>query len=52
MAVPIEPGANRIDVTWRTTPDQGAGIVLSLCGLAITLALSWSERRREEVPVP
>ncbi|HET7347484.1 MAG TPA: 6-pyruvoyl-tetrahydropterin synthase-related protein, partial [Acidobacteriaceae bacterium] len=30
MAIPIEPGANHIDVTWRTTPDQGAGIVLSL----------------------
>ena len=52
MAVPIEPGANHIDVTWRTTRDQWAGIVLSLCGVAITLALSWSERRRKEVPVP
>ncbi|HKO10761.1 MAG TPA: hypothetical protein VJV22_02250, partial [Acidobacteriaceae bacterium] len=52
MAVPIQPGPNHIEVTWRTTRDQGAGIVLSLCGVAVTLALSWSERRRKEVPVP
>ena len=51
MAVPVEAGVNRIDVTWRTTRDQSAGILLSLCGVAVTLALGWSERRRKEVPV-
>ncbi|HLJ77923.1 MAG TPA: 6-pyruvoyl-tetrahydropterin synthase-related protein [Acidobacteriaceae bacterium] len=52
MAVPVEPGSNHIDVTWRTTGDQWAGIVLSLCGLAVTLAWNWIERRRKGNPVP
>lgn len=51
MAVPVSAGENQIDVRWRTTWDQWAGIVLSLCGLAVTLALNWSERRKR-VPVP
>lgn len=47
MAIPISAGANHIDVTWRTTPDQGAGILLSLCGAAITLAWRWTEKAQE-----
>lgn len=52
MAIPVEAGTNHIDVTWRTTGDQSAGIVLSLGGLAFTLAWNWVERRRKGNPVP
>lgn len=52
MVIPVEAGVNRIDVTWRTTGDQRAGIVLSLCGLAVTLAWNWAERRRRGNPLP
>lgn len=52
IAIPIEAGTSHIDVTWRTTGDQWAGIVLSVCGLAITLAWNWIERRRRGNPVP
>lgn len=52
MVIPIVKGANHIDVTWRTTGDQWAGILLSLCALAFTLALNWTERRRRGNPVP
>jgi hypothetical protein len=45
MAVPVESGANRLDVRWRTTWDQWAGIWVSLGTLAVTLAWSWIERR-------
>ncbi|HKR26411.1 MAG TPA: 6-pyruvoyl-tetrahydropterin synthase-related protein [Acidobacteriaceae bacterium] len=52
MAIPVEAGSSHIDVTWRTTRDQWFGIVLSLCGLAVTLAWNWIERRRRGNPVP
>lgn len=46
LAVPVQAGTNRIDVRWRTTADQGTGILLSLGALAVTLALIWKGRRR------
>jgi hypothetical protein len=49
MAIPIEAGTNRIDVQWRITNDQWAGIGLSLVALAATLARSWKGRRRLDV---
>ena len=49
MAIPIEAGMNRIDVRWRITNDQWAGIGLSLLALAATLACSWKARRRLDV---
>jgi hypothetical protein len=49
MAIPIEAGTNRIDVQWRITNDQWAGIGLSLLALAATLACSWKGRRRLDV---
>jgi hypothetical protein len=49
MAIPIEAGTNRIDVQWRITNDQSAGIGLSLVALAATLARSWKGRRRLDV---
>jgi uncharacterized membrane protein len=49
MAIPIEAGTNRIDVQWRITNDQSAGIGLSLLALAATLACSWKGRRRLDV---
>jgi hypothetical protein len=52
MAIPVEAGANHIDVTWRTTGDQWMGIVLSLIGLAVTLAWNWIEKRKKGNPVP
>ena len=52
MAIPVEAGANRIDVRWCITEDQWAGIGISLGALAITLTLSWTERRKaREVPL-
>jgi uncharacterized membrane protein len=41
MAVPVEAGANLVEVRWRTTGDQWAGIWVSLGALAVTLAWSW-----------
>jgi hypothetical protein len=38
MAVPIDAGTNRIDVRWKITSDQWAGILLSIVALAITFA--------------
>ncbi|MGD0366059.1 MAG: 6-pyruvoyl-tetrahydropterin synthase-related protein [Acidobacteriaceae bacterium] len=49
IAIPIEAGANHIDVRWRFTIDQWAGIGLSLGALAITLAFGWKGRRRLDV---
>jgi hypothetical protein len=46
MAVPVAAGVNQIDVRWRTTRDQWAGIWMSLAALAITLAVSWADRRK------
>ncbi len=46
MVIPVEAGANEIDVRWRRTSDQWAGDGVSLAALAITLALAWLERRR------
>ncbi|HUB18928.1 MAG TPA: 6-pyruvoyl-tetrahydropterin synthase-related protein [Acidobacteriaceae bacterium] len=45
LVVPIAAGTTRIDIRWRITPDQAAGIALSLVALAITLALAWKGRR-------
>jgi hypothetical protein len=49
MAIPVEAGTNHIDVRWRITTDQWAGIGLSLGALAITLAFGWKGRRRLDV---
>ena len=46
MAIPIAAGTNHIDVRWRTTGDQWAGIGISLAALAITLVLWLKGRRR------
>jgi hypothetical protein len=45
MAVPVEAGASRIDVRWRTTGDQWAGIWISLGALAWLPAWGWIARR-------
>jgi hypothetical protein len=58
MAVPVDRGENRIEVRWRTTADQQAGIGISLLALAVTLALGWGttrgirKRKAQKVPVP
>ncbi|MGB9028820.1 MAG: hypothetical protein WCC27_01770, partial [Acidobacteriaceae bacterium] len=49
MAIPIEAGTSHIDVRWRITGDQWAGIGLSLAALAITLVLWLKGRRRLDV---
>ncbi len=49
MLIPLDPGVNRIEVRWRLTADQWAGIGVSLSALAITLGLGWKERRRLDV---
>jgi hypothetical protein len=46
MSIPLEAGANQIDVRWRRTTDQWAGDGVSLGALAITLTLGWLERRK------
>jgi hypothetical protein len=46
MAIPVEAGANEIDVRWRRTSDQWAGDAVSIVSLAITLALVLNGRRR------
>jgi hypothetical protein len=46
IVIPVEAGANRIDVRWRVTRDQWAGYGVSLAALAITLTFSWKGRRR------
>ncbi len=48
MVVPIAPGTNRIEVRWRLTQDQTAGILLSLAAFAITLALAWKGRANSD----
>jgi hypothetical protein len=49
MAVPVEAGANLLDVRWRTTRDQWAGIWMSLVTLVLILAASWIAARRPGV---
>lgn len=46
IMIPIPPGANRIDIRWRITPDQSAGLALSILALAITLVCWWRGRSR------
>jgi len=48
IAIPVKPGVNRIDVRWRTTADQWAGIALSSAALVILVVLlgRLSGRRR------
>ncbi len=52
MAIPVTAGVNQIEVEWRKTSDQWAGIELSAASLAITLILAWTERRKtRELPI-
>jgi uncharacterized membrane protein len=52
MVIPVQAGANRIDVRWRRTTDQWLGDGVSLGALAITLTLAWMGRRKtREVPI-
>jgi hypothetical protein len=44
MAVPVEAGANAVEVRWRTTGDQWAGLWVSLGTLVVILAWNWIER--------
>jgi hypothetical protein len=46
MAVPVEAGANVVEVRWRSTWDQYAGIWVSLGTLALMLAWGWIAGRR------
>jgi 6-pyruvoyl-tetrahydropterin synthase related domain len=46
MAVPVEARVQVIDVCWRTTGDQRAGIWVSLGALAVTLTGGWIAGRR------
>ena len=46
MVIPIPAGASRIDIRWRLTRDEWAGIVLSLLALAITLSLARNQKAR------
>jgi hypothetical protein len=46
LVIPVNAGTTQIDVRWRTTRDEWAGIALSLVALAITLATGVMERRR------
>ena len=48
LVVPLAAGTNRIEVRWRLTQDQTAGILLSLAALAITLALAWKGRANSD----
>lgn len=53
IAIPLEPGSNRIEIRWHVTRDQQAGLALSLSGLAITLALAFTSRSKaRKVPLP
>ncbi|MGA7522852.1 MAG: 6-pyruvoyl-tetrahydropterin synthase-related protein [Acidobacteriaceae bacterium] len=45
MVIPVQTGATRIDVRWRTTRDAWDGRWISLVALAVTLAWMWKERR-------
>jgi hypothetical protein len=46
MAIPIEAGANEIDVHWRTTWDAWAGLGISFLAVMITLAFGRRDRRK------
>lgn len=48
LAVPLPAGDSRVDLDWRTTPDQVAGVLASLAA-AITLAVLWLAGRRARV---
>lgn len=45
LVIPIAVGANRIDVRWRMTSDELAGVGLSLAALAILLGCAVVQRR-------
>ena len=45
MAVPVEAGANVLEIRWHTTGDQWAGIWVSLGSLVVILGWNWIERR-------
>ncbi len=46
MVIPVSAGTSQIDIRWRTTRDEWAGIGISLAALAFTLATAVMERRR------
>jgi 6-pyruvoyl-tetrahydropterin synthase related domain len=52
MAVPVGAGVQVLDIRWRTTGDQWAGIVVSLAALAVALAWGWIAARRPEPGAP
>ena len=45
LVIPIAAGVSIIHIRWRITPDQSAGMALTLAALAFTLIYAWSERR-------
>jgi hypothetical protein len=45
IVIPVAAGSNVIAIRWHITPDQSAGIALSLAALAFTLIYAWRERR-------
>ena len=45
LVIPIAAGSSTISIRWRLTPDQSAGMALTLAALAFTLIYAWSERR-------
>ena len=45
LVIPLAAGTNRIEIGWHLTPDQWAGVGLSLIALTITLALVWRGRQ-------
>ncbi len=53
MAIPLNSGANRIDVRWHTTRDQAAGIALSLAALVTMVGFRWRQiSRRRKLSLP
>jgi len=52
MAVPVTAGDQKIDVRWRTTPDQREGYLASLLALAAVLVGGWMEKRRGGLETP
>jgi hypothetical protein len=46
IAIPIEAGANEVEVRWRRTGDAWAGMGISFLAVMITLACGWGIRRK------
>jgi hypothetical protein len=49
VAIPLQPGANRIDIAWAATPDVVLGRIATVLALSMVIALAIASRKRHNV---